>query len=221
MPSTRSTRRMKTRRSPSCLSTDKTRKIRIYEKSCILFSWQGRTDTIFSSPSAGLDFNTNSWLSWLWILFSHPLKKWFCQDCQPDSLPLNTLRRARPSLWVLVKCLQELQKPKQILDFKETSRSCWQPLLASSSSRRALLLTNTLKTTTWNALQTQIIFRENYRMKDSVWTPFQTRANTWQVLRNTSQLSLELICQTSLVQLTRTPICLIHKLSHPNNKFSV
>ena len=221
MPSTRSTRRMKIRRSPSCLSTDKTRRIRIYEKSCILFSWQGRTDTIFSSPSAGLDSNTNSWLSWLWILFSHPRKKWFCQDCQPDSLPLNTLRRARPSLWVLVKCLQELQKPKQILDFKEMSRSCWQPRLVSSSSRRALLLTNTLKTTTWNALQTQVIFRVSSRMKGSVWTPFQTRANTWQVLRNTSQLSLELICQTSLVQLTKTPISLIHKLSHPNNKFSV
>jgi hypothetical protein len=41
------------------------------------------------------------------------------------------------------------------------------------------------------------------------------------VLRNTSQLSLELICQTSLVQLTKTPISLIHKLSPPNNKFSV
>jgi len=221
MPSIRSTRRMKIRRSLSCLSTDKTREIRIYETSCILFSWQGRTDTIFSSPSAGLDSNTSSWLSWLWILFSLPPKKWSCQDCQPDSLPLSTLRRARPSLWVLLKCLQELQKSKQILDFKETSRSCWQPLMASSSSRRAPLLTNTPKTTIWSALQMQVIFKASSRMKDSVWTPFQTKANTWLVLRNTSQLSLELICQTSSVQLIKTPICLIHKLSHPNNKFSV
>lgn len=221
MLSIRSTRRMKIRRSPSCLSSDKTRKIRKYEKSCILFSWQGRTDTIFSSPSAGLDFNMNSWLSWLWILFSLPRKKWFFQDCQPDSRPLNTQRRARPSLWVLVRCLPELQRPKQTLDFKKMLRSCWIPRLASSSSQPVLLLTNTQKITTWNALQMQVIFKANFRMKDSVWTPFQTRANTWQVLRNTSQLSLELICQTSLVQLTRTPICLIHKLSHPNNKFSV
>ena len=147
MPSTRSMRRMKIVRSPSCSSTDKTRKIRIYEKSCILFSWQGRTDTIFSSPSAGLDSNTSSWLSWLWILFSHPRKKWFYQDCQPDSLPLNTPRRARPSLWVLVKCLQELQKPKQTLDFKKMLRSCWILRLASSSSQPVLLLTNTQKIT--------------------------------------------------------------------------
>lgn len=221
MPFTRSMRKTKIRRSLSFLSIDKISETRRLRKDYTLFSLQDRTDTIFSSQSAGLDSNTNSWLNWRWILYLRLPKRWFCQGCQPGSQPLNIQRKLLRSLWTSVKCLQGWWKPKQTLDSKEMSRSCWRLLLASSLNQQALLLTNTPKTTTWNARQMPAIFRASSRTKDSVWTPFQTRANTLQVLQNTSQLSLALICQTSLARHTRMPIYLIRKLRHPNNKSSV